>query len=254
MAAASQLVLAVLPVASLAGTLGRMAAGLLLFAVLPAVLAGADTASTSFFLSAGQLTSVVGLCDLLLLLPAFSFADIERIITDAPIADATADAALANDSMLWLTFMPGGLPARVLLLPPMLTPNSLPLLLEDPGLPLCLLLGLLLLLLFDAAAGSEAVASGLLGLPGLPLPAVAAPDVVAPEKETDKPLDPWPVLLLRPLLAASALLLLAAVAPVVIISLRRLTRNQPLPPVCMQSRAYHSSPSMIGKARWHISY
>jgi hypothetical protein len=76
---------------------------LLLVAVPPAVLAGADAASTSLAdiapLSLGQIVSAVGLCDLLLL-PPLSFADIERLITDAPIADATADAALANDSML----------------------------------------------------------------------------------------------------------------------------------------------------------
>jgi hypothetical protein len=240
MAAASQPELAILPVASLAGSLGCTAAGLLLLAVPPAVLLGADIASTSFRLSAGQLTSVVGLCDLLLL-PAFSFADMERLITDALNADAIADAALANDSMLWLTFMFGGLPERLLLLlqlPPILTPKSLPLLLDDPGLPLCLLLGLLLLLLFGAAAGSEDVASGFRGLPGLPLPAAVTVPNVAPEKETDNQLAPCPVLLLPPLLAASVLLLLvfgfavlAAVSPVGMISLKRLTRNQPLPPV-----------------------
>jgi hypothetical protein len=259
MAAASRLESAVLPVASLPGSLCCTAAGLLLLAVAPAVLLGADKASTSFRLSAGQLKSVVGLCDLLLP-PAFNFADIERLITDALNADAIADAALANDSMLWLTFMFGGLPERLLLLlppPPILTPKSLPLLLDDPGLPLCLLLGLLLLLLFGAAAGREEVASGFRGLPGLPLPAaVAAPDVT-PEKDTDKPLAPCPVLLLQALLAASVLLLLvcgfavlAAVAPVVMISLRRLTRNQPLPPVCRaeQSRAGQSRAHYIGTA------
>jgi hypothetical protein len=189
---------------------------------------------------------VVGLCDLLLL-PAFSLADIERLITEALIADAMADAAFAKDSMLWLTFMAGGLLERMLLLllPPMLTPNSL-LLFEQPGLPLCLLL----LLLFGAAAaaaGKEEVASGLRGLPGDALPAVAGPDV-APEKDTDKPLAPWPGLLLRLLLAASVLLALvivvalAVVAPVVTHSLSRLTRNHPLPPVCKQSSAQMSLP------------
>jgi hypothetical protein len=213
--------------------LGGMAAGLLL-AALPAVLLGADIASAlvTVCLSTGQLTSDVGLCDLLLL-PAFSFADIERLITEALNADAIADAAFAKDSMLWLTFVFGGLLERVLLLLPRLTPNSLPLLLEEDGLPLCLLLGLLLLLL-DAAAGRNDVAIGYLGLPGVPLPAAAAPDV-APAKETDKPLALCRVLLLPLAFAA-----LAAVAPVVTISLRRLTRNQPLPPVCVPSRADHS--------------
>lgn len=166
----------------------------------------------------------------------------ERLITDALNADAMADAALANDSMLWLTFMPGGLRDRALWLPPMLTPKSL-LLFELPGLPLCLLLLLLLL------GGSDDVASGLRGLPGAALPAAAGPGAT-PEKETDRPLLPLPDLLLRPLLAASALLallgaVLAAVASVVTISLSRLTRNQPLPPVCKHSRAHMSVPVRV---------